>query len=300
MGSLPLSSRAARTAWRIVPKRALSGSIGWAASIGIPSRLRGVVLARFARSYGIDTSEAELALGEYAHVDDFFTRRLRSGSRPIDPMADTVVSPADGTVIDCGFATDGQLIQAKGVLFDLDELLANDEAARRLSGGPYLITYLSPRDYHRVHAPVSGAVIGWHHIPGTLFPVGAKSVARQPGLFISNERLVTLIDGPIGLCAVVMVAAVGVGNITAAYDSAIATHQKTFLRAGVRHMRYDVPRAVLKGDEIGTFHLGSTTIVIFEPGHVSLRSFAAGNGTRMGESIGQILPADARGIAGEI
>ena len=287
MGSLRFSDRAARTAWRIVPKRALSGVIGWWASRGIPRRLRAGFLTRFARGYGIDVSEAEEPLGAYPRVDAFFTRRLRPGARPIDASPDSVVSPADGTVIEAGLVTDGQLIQAKGVLFDLDELLSDGEATARLQGGAYLITYLSPRDYHRVHSPVAGAIIGWHHVPGTLFPVGAKSVGREPGLFVSNERLVTLIDGPAGLCAVVMVAAVGVGNITACYDPDIATHSRSFRRAGVRHMRYDVPRPVGKGDEIGTFHMGSTTIAVFEPGRVRLQSFTPGGVTRMGEVIGR-------------
>ncbi len=296
MGSLPLSSRAARTAWRIAPKRALSGAIGWGASLGIPGWFRAGFLARFARHYGIDVTEAERALADYARVDEFFTRRLRPGARPIDPSPDAVVSPADGIVIESGVVTAGHLLQAKGVLFELDELLSNDEAAHRLDGGAYLITYLSPRDYHRVHAPVAGAVIGWHHVPGTLFPVGAKSVVREPGLFISNERLVTLIEGEAGLCAVVMVGAVGVGHITAAYDSDIATHAKSFTRARVRHMRYDAPRPVAKGAEIGTFHLGSTTIVVFEPGRVSLGSFASGDGTKMGEVIGRLQAAPAESV----
>ena len=276
MGSLRFSERAARTAWRIVPKRALSGAIGWGARLGIPTWFRATFLARFARSYGIEVSEAERPIGEYGRVDEFFTRRLRPEARPIDSHPDTIVSPADGTVVEAGLATGGHLIQAKGVLFELDELLSDGESAARLEGGSYLITYLSPRDYHRVHSPVAGAVVGWHHIPGTLFPVGAKSVDRQPGLFVSNERLVTLIDGPAGLCAVVMVAAVGVGHITAAYDSDIATHGRSFVRAGIRHMRYDVPRPVAKGGELGTFHLGSTTIVVFEPGRVGLQAFTAG------------------------
>jgi phosphatidylserine decarboxylase len=280
-----------RTAWRIAPKRALSGVIGWSAGIGIPERIRAECLARFARLYGIDTAEAEKSLAEYSGVNDFFTRRLRPGLRPIDQSADAVVSPADGTVIESGLVTEGHLIQAKGVLFELDELLADPEVAERLDGGAYLITYLSPSDYHRVHAPVGGGVVGWHHVPGTLFPVGANSVMREPGLFISNERLVTLIEGPLGLCAVVMVAAVGVGHITAAYDAEIATHARSFKKAKVRHARYDVPLPVAKGDEIGTFHLGSTTIVVFEPRRVELSRFAPGDKTKMGETIGRIMTA---------
>lgn len=291
MGSLPFSHRAARTVWRVAPKGALSSVIGWAAGLGIPGWFREAFLTRFARLYGIDTSEAERSLTEYGRVDDFFTRRLAPGLRPMDPRTDAVVSPADGTVVESGWAVEGHLIQAKGVLFDLSELLADDPAAARLEGGAYLITYLSPRDYHRVHSPVAGRVLGWRHVPGTLFPVGAKSVEREPGLFVRNERFVTLIEGDAGLCAVVMVAAVGVGHVTAAYDAEVATHHGSFLRAGMRKRDYELPPSVGKGDEIGTFHLGSTTIVVFEPGRVELGAFAPGGTTRMGETIGRVLPA---------
>jgi phosphatidylserine decarboxylase len=295
MGSLPLSDRAARTAWRIVPKRVLSGAIGWGAARGIPTMLRTSLLTKFARLYDIDVSEAEKPLAEYGGFDEFFTRRLRSSARPIDSRADTVASPADGTVVECGQVTRGHLIQAKGVEFRLDELLADKDAAARLEGGAYLITYLSPRDYHRVHSPVAGAVIGWHHLPGTLFTVDAKSVEREPGLFIRNERFVTLVEGQLGLCAVVMVAAVGVGHITAAYDDEVATHGRAFLRAAVRHRRYDEPRPIAKGGELGTFHLGSTTIAVFQPGRVTLDPLGGGARTRMGEAIGRILPVGSNG-----
>jgi phosphatidylserine decarboxylase len=273
----------------MVPKRALSGAIGWGASRGIPSRLRVGFLTRFARSYGIDVDEAEKPLSEYSGVDEFFTRRLRAGARPIDGQLDSVVSPADGTVVECGVVSEGKLIQAKGVLFKLSELLADGDAAARLEGGAYLITYLSPKDYHRVHSPLEGRVIGWHHVPGTLFSVNGKSVQREPGLFIRNERFVSLIETAAGLVAVVMVAAVGVGHVTAAYDPDVATHHTRFLRADVRHRRYDTPKPIGRGDELGTFHLGSTTIAVFEPGKVALDSLPSGSSTRMGAVIGRVL-----------
>src|SRR6185503_19618757 len=157
------------------------------------------------------------------------------GARPIDATPGRVVSPADGTVVECGLATAGTLIQAKGISFDLATLLGDEAEARRLEGGAYLITYLSPKDYHRVHFPVGGKVVGWNHIPGALFSVGAESVRREPGLFVRNERLVTLIEMEGGgRCAVVMVAAVGVGHITVSYDADIATHGPRFRRAAVR------------------------------------------------------------------
>jgi phosphatidylserine decarboxylase len=203
------------------------------------------MLSRFARVYGINVGEAEKPIDDYAGFDEFFTRRLRVGLRPIADGPGQVASPADGTVVECGLATAGKLIQAKGDLFDLTELLGDPEVARRLEGGAYLITYLSPKDYHRVHSPVGGRVVGWRHIPGTLFSVGAKSVLSEPGLFIRNERFVTLIEMEGGgLCAVVMVAAIGVGHVTVSYDSEVATHRPQFLRAAVRHRHYDDHRGV--------------------------------------------------------
>jgi phosphatidylserine decarboxylase len=293
MGGLSFSDRARRSMWRIVPKGAVSGAIGWGASRGIPMRLRGMMLARFARAYGIDVDEAEKPLTDYAGFDEFFTRRLRTGARPIADAPGSIVSPADGIVVEAGRATAGKLIQAKGVLFDLSELLGDAEIAARLENGAYLITYLSPKDYHRVHSPVGGRVIGWRHIPGTLFSVGAKSVATEPGLFVRNERLVTLIemDGG-GLCAVVMVAAIGVGHVTVSYDAEVATHRPRFLRAAVRHRRYDDPKPIRRGEELGIFHLGSTTIVVFEPERAELDTFASGETMKMGIGIGRSLAAN--------
>jgi len=259
--------------------------------------LRGVMLSRFARIYGIDVSEAEKPLEEYADFDEFFTRRLRAGLRPVDQTPASVVSPADGTVVECGLVTAGKLIQAKGTLFDLATLLGDEEAASRLEGGAYAITYLSPKDYHRVHAPVAGRVVGWQHIPGTLFMVGAQSVRLEPGLFVRNERFITLIemDGG-GLCAVVMVAAIGVGHVTVSYDPEVATHRPQFLRAAVRRRRYDQPPPIGRGEELGIFHLGSTTIAVFEPGRVELSPAQPGDGVKMGVAIGRlVLPQPAQG-----
>jgi phosphatidylserine decarboxylase len=272
----------------MVPKRAVSGAIGWGGSRGIPTRLRSLMLSRFARVYGIDIDEAEKPLDDYAGFDEFFTRKLRAGLRPIAEGPGLVASPADGTVVECGLATAGKLIQAKGDLFELTELLGDAEVSARLEGGAYLITYLSPKDYHRVHSPVGGRVVGWRHIPGTLFSVGAKSLLSEPGLFIRNERFVTLIEMEGGgLAAVVMVAAIGVGHVTVSYDPEVATHRPQFLRAAVRHRQYDEPKPIRRGEELGIFHLGSTTIAVFEPGRVDLDGLAPGDAVKMGVGIGR-------------
>ena len=275
--------------WRMVPKRAVSGAISWGVSLGIPAPLRTLMLSRFARIYGIDVTEAEKPISEYAGFDEFFTRKLRPGARPIDELPGRVISPADGTIVECGLAAAGKLLQAKGSQFDLASLLDDAQAAQRLEGGAYLITYLSPKDYHRVHSPVGGRVVGWRHVPGALFSVGAASIRREPELFVRNERFITLIemDGG-GLVAVVMVAAVGVGHVTVSYDPEVATHRPEFFRAALRHRQYDDPKPIRRGEELGIFHLGSTTIVVFEPGRVELDALAAGASVKMGVGIGRV------------
>jgi phosphatidylserine decarboxylase len=262
----------------------------------LPRPFRSLLLKSFARKYEIDLAEAEWPIGQYASLYEFFTRKLRPGARSVASPPDAVVAPSDGVVCDASVVSAGKLLEAKGSAFTLSELLADGGLAARLEGGPYLVIYLSPRDYHRVHAPVSGRITGWTHIPGRLFPVGSRSVAREAGLFARNERFVTVIDGAAGLSVVVMVAAVGVGHITASYDPEVATHAPGFATGGVRRKSLADPPRIGRGDELGVFNLGSTTIAVFEPGHVVLEELAVGSAVRMGSLVGRLVPASS-GVA---
>jgi phosphatidylserine decarboxylase len=273
----------------MTPQRALSQMIGWGATRDLPPAVRVPLLRSFARQYGIDVGEAEKPLEAYGGLQEFFTRRLRPGARPVASAPDLIVSPADGTVVEAGTVRQGMLLDAKDAAFTLSDLVADESLARRLDGGSYCVTYLSPRDYHRVHTPVEGAVVGWHYVPGRLFPVNARSVLREPGLFSKNERLVTVIEGAVGVAVVVMVAAIGVGHITASYDPDVATHGERFSSAEPQHKRYGTPIALSRGQELGVFNLGSTTIIVFEPNRVLLDPVAPGTSVRMGAAIGRIL-----------
>jgi phosphatidylserine decarboxylase len=287
--TLSLGERVARSAWRMTPQRALSQMIGWGATRALPSAVRVPLLRSFARQYGIDVDEAEKPIEAYDGLQEFFTRRLRAGARPIAADPDLVVSPADGTVVEAGTIRPGMLLDAKDACFSLTELVADAAVARRLDGGSFCVTYLSPRDYHRVHTPVEGQVVAWHYVPGRLFPVNARSVLREPQLFSRNERLVTIMEGPAGLTAVVMVAAVGVGHITASYDPQVATHDERFSSSEPQHKRYSTPIPLARGQELGIFNLGSTTVIVFEPKRVLLDPIAPGAKMRMGAAVGRIL-----------
>jgi phosphatidylserine decarboxylase len=251
--------------------------------------MRTTLYRGFARRYGADLSEAERPLDEYQSFDAFFTRRLRSGVRAIDLDPRVAVSPVDGTLVEAGLSSGGRLIQAKGIDYTLRGLLIDEEEASRFSGGAYATLYLAPRDYHRIHTPVDARILGYRHVPGACFPVNGPAVRHISGLFARNERLITYLDSELGRVAVVKVAATGVSDITAAYDATLSTRTQ---RRPCR-IDYDPPRHVRKGEELGVFHLGSTVIVLFEPGQVELERIEPGQRVRLGEALARRAASSA-------
>lgn len=289
MSNLSFGERIAQNAWRIAPKKMFSSIVGWSARRKLPKPMQAYLLRFFAKTYGLDCSTAEHPIESYPNLQAFFTRRLAPGARPVATDDSSLVAPSDGTICEAGVATEGMLLEAKGSAFTLQALLADDALAARLVGGPYMVIYLSPRDYHRVHFPANGKVIGWRHIPGKLYPVGSQSVKREPGLFAMNERFVTIVESPFGRYAVVMVAAVGVGHVTATYDPEVASHEGGFSKGSVRHKNFDLPIPIERGQELGIFNLGSTTITIFEPGRVELNGLVSNAQIVMGTPVGRII-----------
>jgi phosphatidylserine decarboxylase len=269
---------------RLVPKSTLSRAVGTLTRLPAPRSVHRAAMRAFVRAYGVDMSEAERDLGGYGRFSDFFSRGLRPGARPVDTDPRAVVSPVDGLVSQAGILDRGACLQAKGIQFPVDRLLDDaDLAARFALGGAYATLYLSPRDYHRVHAPVSGEVVASRYVRGEFWPVNPATVRNRDALFCVNERLVTVLDTDLGRCAVVKVGATCVGRIRAAYDDRL-THagQAVGLRT------YHPPKPVQRGDELGRFEMGSTVILLFEPGRVVWDDWlVAGATLRMGQRIGR-------------
>jgi phosphatidylserine decarboxylase len=280
---------------RWAPRRAFSSVVGTAARRLVPRKLRAPLYSAFARRVGANLDEVELPLDSYPTFDAFFTRRLRDGARQVAPEPDVIVSPCDGTIAESGLATAGRMIQAKGIDYRLAALLPDADAQKRFDGGAYLTIYLAPRDYHRVHIPADGEVNGFQHIPGAAFPVNALAVRNITGLFAMNERLATFLTTPFGEVAVIMVAATGVGHMTVAYDG-VETHARGKGRPGAR-VRYPASKPVQRGDELGAFHLGSTVILLFEPGRVKLVPRALGERVLYGEPIARRAATRGQGDA---
>jgi phosphatidylserine decarboxylase len=250
----------------------------------VPSALRPSAYRAFARAVGADLDEAELDLRAYTTFGDLFVRRLRAGARQIDSTPGIVVAPCDGVIAAAGHARGGTMIQAKGRGYSLDELVADRRLADRLVDGAYATIYLSPRDYHRVHAPLDARVVRYHYVPGALWPVNPRVAARRDRLLARNERVVIELDVGGVAIAVVMVGASGVGNIALAHGPQSATW-----RAAAEPRTIELDQPVRRGDEIAAFRLGSTVVLVLAPGAGEL-AVSADQVVRLGARIGRFAP----------
>lgn len=271
-----------------VPKGLLSRVWGFLARVKRPRLFVTMLKRTFVRAVGIDMSEASRSIHQYQTLEDLFVRKLRKEARVIDSDPDSVVSPVDGTIGECGIVQNNTLMQIKGKPYSLALLLDDAKEAARFEGGAYATLYLSPKDYHCIHAPVAGFIDKASVVPGRLFPVFEAAVRRIPELFARNERLVTYISAKsFGRVALVKVGATLVGRITTSYDSKICTNvgQKR------KSLTYEPPHTVNKGDRLAAFEMGSTVVLIFEPNGCSL-DLKIKTPVRMGERIGGLSSAN--------
>lgn len=270
----------------VVPQHALSRLAGAIAASRSPW-LRDRLIRRFVAAYGVDLSEAARGIGEFASFNDFFTRELKPGARPLADASQFILSPADGAVSQLGPVSGGRIIQAKGRDYSVAEILgcAAGEAAR-FEGGSFITIYLSPKDYHRVHMPAAGTLAKTSYIPGDLYSVNTATAAGVDRLFARNERLACRFDGPDGHFASIMVGAMIVAGIDTVWPNTFRTHATAPVHedfAGKGH-------SFAAGDEMGRFYLGSTVVLLFEPGRVAWRDdLEPGAPLRMGEALARRL-----------
>ena len=236
----------------------------------------------FARMYGVDLTDAEHAdCDVYPTFNGFFTRALKAGARVIEGGADTVISPADGTLSEFGALDADTLLQAKGRRYSLAALLGESgERVDALLGGSYCTVYLAPRNYHRVHAPLDAALRRTRYIPGRRFSVSLATAASIDGIFCRNERAVCWFDTALGPMVVVLVGALNV--------SSISTFNRGEIPSGVPQLWDEpAPLRVARGAEIGRFNLGSTVVVLFARGVVRWDSrLTTGMPLAMGTALG--------------
>lgn len=253
----------------ILPHHTLSRLIGRLAECQTPW-FKNRLIAWFIKRYQVNMSEALLEdPSAYRHFNDFFTRSLKEDARPLDNSEKAVLSPADGAISQLGSIEHGRIFQAKGHSFSLLELLGGDaERAAPFMGGSFSTVYLSPKDYHRVHMPLTGILREMVYIPGRLFSVNQTTAENVPELFARNERVACIFDTEQGPMAVVLVGAMIVASIETVWAGQVTPplrnlHTYDYSQAARQ------PITLEKGAELGRFKLGSTAIVLFGPNHVA-------------------------------
>jgi phosphatidylserine decarboxylase len=239
--------------------------------------------------YGVNMNEAlEQDINAFKNFNDFFTRELKPGTRPLTEEHNAIACPADGAVSQAGNITDGKIFQAKGKSFTATDLLGGDaERAKPFNNGVFTTIYLSPKDYHRLHMPLTGTLREMVHIPGRLFSVNTATTNSVPGLFARNERVAAIFDTDAGPMALVLVGAIFVSSIETVWHGVVTPPSITSLR----NWQYQENAPVLKiGEEMGRFNMGSTIIVLLGKDKTEWASnFTANKVVKLGEKIGNTL-----------
>lgn len=244
-----------------LPKKYLSYYVGNVAYNQWPKPLSELSVKMFAKLVGINVSEAEKPIDEYRTVGEFFSRKLKDGARPIQGAE---VHPCDSRITQSGKIVEGVLIQAKGIKYTLEEFLPQTPWADELEKGTFTTYYLSPKDYHRVHAPKTGKIKWVKYFPGELWPVNFWSLRNIPGVLAINERVAIGLETPQGRMILVMVGATNVGSMSFAFDPSIKTNQYPFKNQRTL-IEYPKAKSISVGDEMGTFNLGSTVVMLTVP-----------------------------------
>ena len=268
----------------LLPKKALTVFGGWVAS-----RRWGVLTTRliawFVRRYRVNMAEAANAdLTSYACFNDFFTRALAPGARPLS--ASTWVCPVDGAISQFGAIAQEQIFQAKGHTYSTTALVGGDAAlAAQFQDGSFATIYLSPRDYHRIHMPCDGRLRHMVYVPGDLFSVNPTTARGVPGLFARNERVVCVFDTDNGPLVLTLVGATIVGSMATVWHGVVNPPRLPQITAwhyddGAVHLR--------RGEEMGRFVLGSPVVLLWPRATLDWNpSWRPGAPVRLGEAMAQ-------------
>lgn len=271
----------------LLPKQAITELAGRFAKANA-GRLTTFAIRRFVRHYKVDMDEAvNPDIHSYRTFNDFFTRALLPGKRPIAQAS--YICPIDGSISQLGVIHSDQIIQAKGRNYSVIALVGGDsELAEKFYDGNFATLYLSPKDYHRVHMPCDGRLTRMIYIPGTLFSVNPGTVRGVPGLFARNERVVCVFESASGPFVLILVGATIVGSISTTWHGVVNPRHANGIRE-IRERRYDSQALMFeKGDEMGRFQLGSTVVMLFPKNKMIFNPlWTPGRTVRFGEVMGE-------------
>ena len=268
----------------VLPKQGLTvfaGRIAGAQGGSATTRL----IRWFVGRYAVDMTEAaDPDIASYKSFNDFFTRPLRAGARPI--AAADFVCPVDGAISQFGAIDDHHIVQAKGHRFTTTELVGGDDVlAARFRHGSFANLYLSPKDYHRLHMPCDGRLTRMIHVPGQLFSVNPVTARGVPNLFARNERVVCVFDSAEhGPFVMVLVGATIVGSMATVWHGVVNAKRSN---TTTEWSYADKDIVLRKGEEMGRFLLGSTIVMLFEQDSIVFNDqWAPERQVRLGEPMG--------------
>ena len=243
--------------------------------------IKGVFIRIFVWYFKVNLAEALFEnTGDYRSFNDFFTRALKPGARPLADVEKFVLCPADGVVSQLGCIDGDSVLQAKGQYYTTQELLGDQELAEYYQDGSFVTVYLSPKDYHRVHMPLGGQLVSTQYIPGSLFSVNETTTANVPRVLARNERMVCTFETSQGKLTVVLVGALIVAGIDTVWGGGPSDP------VGIRQFDAEAPQ-LKAGGEMGRFFMGSTAVVLLPKGAVEWsEELKAGTAVRMGEALG--------------
>ena len=272
----------------LLPKRALTVYAGWRASRRWGARTTKLIRG-FVEQYGVDMSEAaDPEIAHYASFNEFFTRALKPGARPL--AAADWVCPVDGAISQFGAIERDQIFQAKGHHYSTTALVGGDAAlAGEFENGHFATIYLSPKDYHRIHMPCDGTLRRMIHVPGDLFSVNPLTARGVPGLFARNERVVCVFDSARGPFVLTLVGATIVGSMATVWHGVVNPPRSAL----IREWGYaDKNVSLKKGDEMGRFLLGSTVVLLFPNQPLNFNpAWVPARPVRLGEAMADVEPA---------
>jgi len=264
----------------LLPKQALTAFAGFVARRRSGERTTALI-RWFVGRYGVNMAEAANPdIASYASFNEFFTRALKPGVRPLAQAA--WLSPVDGAISQFGAIEQGRIFQAKGHDYTATALLGGDSAlAAHFHGGHFATLYLSPKDYHRIHMPRAGRLLRMVHVPGELFSVNPTTARGVPGLFARNERVVCVFDSELGPWVLVLVGATIVGSMATVWHGVVNPPRPGTVREwDYNEQAIDLPQ----GAEMGRFLLGSTVVMLLPAGPLRFNpAWAPGGSIRMGE-----------------
>lgn len=271
----------------ILPKRMISKIMENIANFQFPSWIMEKIILIYSSLLKVNLDEAEHPVSHYKTLNEFFIRRLKKGVRPIDNNPKTIISPVDGTIMDFGLIKEDKMVQVKGIEFSVCDLIKEERYHNAFIDGHYMIIYLSPKDYHRIHSPVDGNLVFCEYNRGHLHPVNSLGLNHIPGLFAINERQTSFIETSYGMVAMVKVAAINVGQIRCTYP--VPWTPETLKQRDYWTQDYH-SLSLKKGEEMARFELGSTVVLCFPKDTIQfLDNMEKEKPLKLGEAIAEVI-----------